>query len=142
MVENENDDDPSQETITFLYKFVSGACPKSYGFNAARLADLPEQVCDYTEKINSNWNTFVAYIKRKTKYFASLDHQRLMLEIFIMENTLLIGQDIYDLYTYGESLMTWQTRFQLYMYETLIVAMHLHWKYWMQSGDTNVLFKG
>jgi len=44
MVENENDEDPSQETITFLYKFVSGACPKSYGFNAARLANIPDQV--------------------------------------------------------------------------------------------------
>ncbi|MCI4376690.1 hypothetical protein PGIGA_G00191290 [Pangasianodon gigas] len=44
MVENECDEDPSQETITFLYKFISGACPKSYGFNAARLADIPEDV--------------------------------------------------------------------------------------------------
>ncbi|TNN50390.1 DNA mismatch repair protein Msh6 [Liparis tanakae] len=43
MVENECED-PSQETITFLYKFISGACPKSYGFNAARLASLPEAV--------------------------------------------------------------------------------------------------
>jgi len=44
MVENECSDDPSQETITFLYKFVEGACPKSYGFNAARLAELPEEI--------------------------------------------------------------------------------------------------
>ncbi|KAK7074527.1 DNA mismatch repair protein msh6 [Halocaridina rubra] len=44
MVEGENEDDPSQETITFLYKFIKGACPKSYGFNAARLADLPDSV--------------------------------------------------------------------------------------------------
>ncbi|KAJ8248293.1 hypothetical protein GJAV_G00240470 [Gymnothorax javanicus] len=43
MVENECED-PSQETITFLYKFIRGACPKSYGFNAARLASLPEEV--------------------------------------------------------------------------------------------------
>ncbi|XP_042592072.1 LOW QUALITY PROTEIN: DNA mismatch repair protein Msh6-like [Cyprinus carpio] len=43
MVENECED-PSQETITFLYKFIRGACPKSYGFNAARLANLPEEV--------------------------------------------------------------------------------------------------
>ncbi|CAH6778077.1 DNA mismatch repair protein Msh6 [Phodopus roborovskii] len=43
MVENECED-PSQETITFLYKFIQGACPKSYGFNAARLAHLPEEV--------------------------------------------------------------------------------------------------
>ncbi|PIK37036.1 putative DNA mismatch repair protein Msh6 [Apostichopus japonicus] len=44
MVENENDEDPSQETITFLYKFVGGACPKSYGFNAARLAEIPDEI--------------------------------------------------------------------------------------------------
>lgn len=43
MVENECED-PSQETITFLYKFICGACPKSYGFNAARLANIPEEV--------------------------------------------------------------------------------------------------
>ena len=46
MVENDNEDGyPSKETITFLYKFVEGACPKSYGFNAARLASIPEEVC-------------------------------------------------------------------------------------------------
>ncbi|NXW79941.1 MSH6 protein, partial [Hirundo rustica] len=44
MVENESEEDPSHETITFLYKFIEGACPKSYGFNAARLADIPEEV--------------------------------------------------------------------------------------------------
>ena len=44
MLENEDSDDPSQETITFLYKFTGGACPKSYGFNAARLANIPEEV--------------------------------------------------------------------------------------------------
>uniref|UniRef100_A0ABI7X640 DNA mismatch repair protein n=1 Tax=Felis catus TaxID=9685 RepID=A0ABI7X640_FELCA len=43
MVENECED-PSQETITFLYKFIKGACPKSYGFNAAKLANLPEEI--------------------------------------------------------------------------------------------------
>ncbi|MPC89739.1 putative DNA mismatch repair protein Msh6 [Portunus trituberculatus] len=45
MVESgEDDNDPSQETITFLYKFTDGSCPKSYGFNVARLAGLPETV--------------------------------------------------------------------------------------------------
>ena len=33
-----------EESITFLYKFVPGACPKSYGFNAAKLAGLPQEV--------------------------------------------------------------------------------------------------
>lgn len=36
-----NDDDQS---ITFLYKFGEGACPKSHGFNAARLADVPDEI--------------------------------------------------------------------------------------------------
>ena len=45
MVENDDETgDPSSETITFLYKFVQGACPKSYGFNAAKLANIPEEV--------------------------------------------------------------------------------------------------
>lgn len=41
---NEFDTNQTQETIIFLYKFVSGACPKSYGFNAARLAGMPSDV--------------------------------------------------------------------------------------------------
>ena len=52
MVEEEeghqNEDDQNwvykEEVITFLYKFVEGACPKSYGFNAAHLAGLPSHV--------------------------------------------------------------------------------------------------
>ncbi|XP_029829430.3 DNA mismatch repair protein Msh6 [Ixodes scapularis] len=44
MVENENEDDPTQETIVFLYKFARGACPKSYGFNAAKLAGIPPDI--------------------------------------------------------------------------------------------------
>ncbi|XP_052086117.1 DNA mismatch repair protein Msh6-like [Mytilus californianus] len=43
MVENE-DKDPTHETITFLYKFTKGACPKSYGFNAAKLANIPDEI--------------------------------------------------------------------------------------------------
>lgn len=44
MVEDENAVDPTQETIVFLYKCVPGPCPKSYGFNAAKLAGVPQQV--------------------------------------------------------------------------------------------------
>lgn len=35
----EEDDDVEQ--VVFLYKLVPGACPKSFGMNVARLADLP-----------------------------------------------------------------------------------------------------
>ncbi|XP_065307816.2 DNA mismatch repair protein Msh6-like [Dermacentor albipictus] len=44
MVEDENAQDPTQETIVFLYKCVPGPCPKSYGFNAAKLAGISQQV--------------------------------------------------------------------------------------------------
>ena len=49
MVESDDDDEEggAEESITFLYKFVEGACPKSYGFNAARLAGIPLEVCMY-----------------------------------------------------------------------------------------------
>ena len=44
MVENEGHEDITQETITFLYKLVDGPCPKSHGFNAAKLAGLPDSI--------------------------------------------------------------------------------------------------
>lgn len=44
MVEDENADDPTEETIVFLYKCAAGPCPKSYGFNAAKLAGISPQI--------------------------------------------------------------------------------------------------
>lgn len=38
------DPESNNQHVTFLYKLVSGACPKSYGINVARLARLPEKV--------------------------------------------------------------------------------------------------
>ena len=43
MVEKDKDD-PSEETVTFLYKLQEGICEKSYGFNVAKMAELPDQV--------------------------------------------------------------------------------------------------
>ncbi|KAF7991283.1 hypothetical protein HCN44_002845 [Aphidius gifuensis] len=43
-VEADEDDEITEETVTFLYKFVPGACPKSYGFNAARLGGVPSVI--------------------------------------------------------------------------------------------------
>lgn len=45
MVENDSvDGEVEEESVTFLYQFTEGACPKSHGFNAAKLADLPTEV--------------------------------------------------------------------------------------------------
>ena len=51
MVENDGEDgDIGEETITFLYKFSSGPCPKSLGFNAAKLAGLPCSIISFARK--------------------------------------------------------------------------------------------
>lgn len=44
MVENEDSDDVTQENVLFLYKYMEGSCPKSYGFNAAKLAGMPLEI--------------------------------------------------------------------------------------------------
>ncbi|XP_071562945.1 probable DNA mismatch repair protein Msh6 [Temnothorax nylanderi] len=51
MVETEEEEEVSQETVTFLYKLSEGACPKSYGFNAARLAGVPSIITKRAHEI-------------------------------------------------------------------------------------------
>ncbi|KAI4503557.1 hypothetical protein M0802_000960 [Mischocyttarus mexicanus] len=51
MVETEEEEEVSQETVTFLYKLSEGACPKSYGFNAARLAGIPLAITNRSREI-------------------------------------------------------------------------------------------
>ena len=35
-----------QDSITFLYKFVKGECPLSFGMNVARMAGIPRSILD------------------------------------------------------------------------------------------------
>lgn len=51
MVETEEEEEVSQETVTFLYKLSAGACPKSYGFNAARLAGISSNITRRAQEI-------------------------------------------------------------------------------------------
>ncbi|KAI8437534.1 hypothetical protein MSG28_011837 [Choristoneura fumiferana] len=48
----DSDDQIPEETITFLYKLSPGACPKSYGFNAARLAGIPKEITRRAHEIS------------------------------------------------------------------------------------------
>lgn len=50
----ETEDHIPEETITFLYKLSPGACPKSYGFNAARLAGIPKEITRRAQQISRN----------------------------------------------------------------------------------------
>ncbi|CAD5111108.1 DgyrCDS451 [Dimorphilus gyrociliatus] len=75
MVENDSPDgEVEEESVTFLYQFTEGACPKSHGFNAAKLADLPAEVikrarekADLFEKAHRNLQL------TKSIYFAQTD---------------------------------------------------------------------
>lgn len=51
VVENEDSDNPTEESVTFLYKCIEGACPKSYGFNAAKLAGVPLNVIKRAKEV-------------------------------------------------------------------------------------------
>ena len=44
MVNEEEGVQAGSESITFLYKLAPDFCPKSYGFNVAKLAGLPDKV--------------------------------------------------------------------------------------------------
>lgn len=61
MVEDDNEDEEevSEENVTFLYKLTEGACPKSYGFNAARLAGIPAHVTKRAQNIATKLETEV-----------------------------------------------------------------------------------
>ncbi|KAL5292296.1 MSH6 family protein [Megaselia abdita] len=63
MVENDESDNPTKETVTFLYKYSSGSCPKSYGFNAARLAGMPNGIIDRAYKVWVFCRIFFYHIK-------------------------------------------------------------------------------
>ncbi|XP_030375473.1 probable DNA mismatch repair protein Msh6 [Scaptodrosophila lebanonensis] len=63
MVENEDMEDPTQETVTFLYKYTAGSCPKSYGFNAAKLAGMPQKLIKRAYGLSKRVETIA--LKRK-----------------------------------------------------------------------------
>ncbi|XP_066141842.1 probable DNA mismatch repair protein Msh6 [Euwallacea fornicatus] len=48
----ENEDDESEESVTLLYKLSEGRCPKSFGFNAAKLAGLSAKVVARAREIS------------------------------------------------------------------------------------------
>nr|BAV25096.1 DNA mismatch repair protein MutS-homolog 6 [Xenopus laevis] len=73
MVENECED-PSQETITFLYKFIKGACPKSYGFNAARLAHIPDEIIQVGHQKAREFESLTLSLKLFRELFLALDN--------------------------------------------------------------------
>lgn len=50
-----DEDDVTQETVIFMYKMIAGPCPKSYGFNAARLAGIPSIITKRAHQISQKF---------------------------------------------------------------------------------------
>ncbi|XP_043647022.1 probable DNA mismatch repair protein Msh6 [Drosophila teissieri] len=71
MVENEDNEDPTQETVTFLYKYTAGACPKSYGFNAAKLAGMPQGIIKRAYELSKKVEAIALQRKITTKIVAA-----------------------------------------------------------------------
>ncbi|EDW94848.1 probable DNA mismatch repair protein Msh6 [Drosophila yakuba] len=71
MVENEDNADPTQETVTFLYKYTAGACPKSYGFNAAKLAGMPQGIIKRAYELSKKVEAIALQRKITTKIVAA-----------------------------------------------------------------------
>lgn len=61
MVENENSEDITKENVTFLYKYTTGACPKSFGFNAAKLAGIQLGIIRRAHEVNIQKKIFYEY---------------------------------------------------------------------------------
>lgn len=54
MVENEDDEDVTQETVTFLYKYIDGPASKSYAFGAAKLAGMPLDIIRRAHEVRNS----------------------------------------------------------------------------------------
>ncbi len=82
MVENENEEDPTQESITFLYKMISGPCPKSYGFNAARLAGISDDVIRVAYSKAKKFESSVTQIRNFTDMCSLIQRKQFSLKDF------------------------------------------------------------
>ncbi|CAI2371577.1 unnamed protein product [Moneuplotes crassus] len=51
--------DEDTDEVTFLYKFIRGKCPKSYGINVAKLARIPDCVIEKAKKVSEEFRNAI-----------------------------------------------------------------------------------
>lgn len=66
----DNDDMPSSSSgdsdrITFLYKFIEGECPRSFGMNVAHMAGLPKQVMLLAKSKSHEFNEKMSHMLKQ-----------------------------------------------------------------------------
>lgn len=66
-----------KDNITFLYKFVKGECPLSFGLNVARMAGIPKSILERAKEksteFSSNLEKLTARVKEKRESIAVYD---------------------------------------------------------------------
>lgn len=75
VVESEDDTDPTQEKVTFMYKYAEGPCPKSYGFNAAKLAGIPQQIIRRAFQVNLH-TYLIILLQNSYMFYFNFSYQR------------------------------------------------------------------
>lgn len=73
----ENEGDTHNEKVTFLYKLEKGVCPKSYGFNVAKLAGLPAEIISRAVDISSKFEESAKNRKLLKNLMASKDPRQM-----------------------------------------------------------------
>ena len=55
------------DQVIFLYKFVKGTCPKSFGLNVARMAGIPQHVLDIAKAKSDAFGSTMDELTRRIK---------------------------------------------------------------------------
>mmetsp|Transcript_43145 Transcript_43145/g.41491 ORF Transcript_43145/g.41491 Transcript_43145/m.41491 type:complete len:147 (-) Transcript_43145:52-492(-) len=60
--------DENNDKVMFLYKFIKGECPMSFGINVARMAHIPEGVLKNAKKKSEQFNEKLNLLVTKVKF--------------------------------------------------------------------------
>jgi len=55
------------DQVIFLYKFVKGTCPKSFGLNVARMAGIPAAVLEIARAKSDSFGTTMDELTKRIK---------------------------------------------------------------------------
>ena len=53
------------DRVMFMYKFISGHCPMSFGINVARMAGIPKKILIRAHKKQKDFNNNLETLKRQ-----------------------------------------------------------------------------
>ena len=55
----------SEQKVMFLYKFIKGECPNSFGINVARMAGITSSILDRAAKKSAEFTSNLEDVKNK-----------------------------------------------------------------------------